>query len=115
MALEWKSQMPQPPRLGFFYVISLAMKAICDIISPARWEEMKRWAAALRLVGIGWYIGICIVGGVLLGFWLDSRMHTSILFTLVGLGFGLLLAFFGVYRMLLPALRQERDKNKGDK
>lgn len=76
---------------------------------------MKRWVAALRLVGIGWYIAICIAGGIWLGIFLDSRMHTSILFTLVGLGFGLLLAFFGVYRMLLPVLRQERDRDRGEK
>ena len=76
---------------------------------------MKRWVAALRLVGIGWYIAICIALGIGVGFWLDHVADTKPLLTLIGLGFGLLLAFFGVYRMLLPALRQERDKDRGDK
>jgi ATP synthase protein I len=76
---------------------------------------MKRWVAALRLVGVGWYIAICIAGGLWLGLWLDREVNTNPLFTLVGLGFGLLLAFFGVYRMLLPALRQERDKDRREK
>jgi F0F1-type ATP synthase assembly protein I len=76
---------------------------------------MKRWVAALRLIGIGWYIAICIALGIGVGFWLDRVADTEPLLTLVGLGFGLLLAFFGVYRMLLPALRQERDKDRGDK
>ena len=72
---------------------------------------MKKWADAARLIGIGWYIGICIVLGVGCGIWLDQRMHTNILFTFIGLGIGLFLAFFGVYLMLLPALK---DKNKTD-
>ena len=76
---------------------------------------MKRRVAALRLVGIGWYIAICIALGIGVGFWLDQVADTEPLLTLIGLGFGLLLAFFGVYRMLLPALRQERDKDRGDK
>ena len=76
---------------------------------------MKRWVAALRLVGVGWYIAICIGLGIGVGFWLDRVAGTGPLLTLVGLGFGLLLAFFGVYRMLLPALRQERDKDRGEK
>jgi F0F1-type ATP synthase assembly protein I len=76
---------------------------------------MKRWAAALRLVGVGWYIAICIALGIGVGFWLDRIANTFPLLTLVGLGFGLLLAFFGVYRMLLPALRQERDKDRREK
>jgi F0F1-type ATP synthase assembly protein I len=70
---------------------------------------MKRVAAALQLAGIGWYIAICIGGGVWFGHWLDSRMHTNVLFVLVGLGLGLVLAFWGVYRMLLPTLK-EKDK-----
>ena len=76
---------------------------------------MKRWAAPLRVVGVGWYIAICIALGLGVGFWLDRIADTVPLLTLIGLGFGLLLAFFGVYRMLLPALRQERDKDRGEK
>ena len=75
---------------------------------------MKRWAAALRWVGIGWYIGICIAGGVLLGYWLDGVVVWKPLLTFLGLAFGLLLAFFGVYRMLRPALK-ERNEDKGEK
>jgi ATP synthase protein I len=92
----------------------LAAGLIYDIIQQARWE-MKRWAAALRVVGVGWYIAICVALGLGIGFWLDRIADTVPLLTLIGLGLGLLLAFFGVYRMLLPALRQERDKDKGEK
>ena len=65
---------------------------------------MNRWAAALRLTGIGFYIGGCIAGGVYLGVWLDKKFDKSPLFTLVCLGAGLFLAFYGTYRMLLPAI-----------
>ena len=73
---------------------------------------MNRWAAVLRLTGIGLYIGGCIVGGIYLGIWLDAKVDISPLFTLLGLGLGLFVAFYGTYRMLLPAMG--RGKHRGD-
>ena len=70
---------------------------------------IERMAAALWLVGIGFYIGGCIVLGVFVGVWLDGKFDTAPIFILVGLGVGLFLAIYGTYRMLLPTLR--RDKN----
>ena len=55
----------------------------------------------LRLVGIGWYVAICITGGVLGGFYLDSRLNTSPVVTLLGLALGITLAVVGLYRMLM--------------
>lgn len=71
---------------------------------------MKRWAGALRLVGIGWYVAACIVLGLVGGIWLDSIVHTRIVFTLIGLFLGLGLGVFGVYRALLPLLRNSHSK-----
>lgn len=73
---------------------------------------MNRWVEVLRLSGVGFYIGGCIVGGVYLGVWLDKKVDISPVFTLLGLGLGLFAAFYGTYRMLLPALG--RGKDKGD-
>ncbi|MFQ5925236.1 MAG: AtpZ/AtpI family protein [Dehalococcoidia bacterium] len=73
---------------------------------------VNRWAAALRLSGIGFWIGGCIFLGIVLGVWLDGKVGISPLFTLVGLGFGLFAAFFGTYRLLLSTLG--RGKGKGD-
>ena len=70
---------------------------------------IERLAAVLRLVGIGFYIGGCIVLGVLLGVWLDGKFDTAPIFILVGLAVGLFLAFYGTYRMLLPTLRQDKN------
>ena len=55
-----------------------------------------------RLLGVGWYVAICIVGGVWGGVWLDDRLGTSPLFLLIGLMLGIGVAGAGVYRMLTP-------------
>ncbi len=59
-------------------------------------------ATVMQLVGIGWYVGLCIVGGVAGGLWLDDRVGTRPLFTLLGLLLGVVLAFYGMYRMIRP-------------
>ena len=46
---------------------------------------MKRRVAALRLVGVGWYIGTCIVLGVLGGLWFDDKFNTTPIMVIVGL------------------------------
>jgi ATP synthase protein I len=74
--------------------------------------KVNRWEAAFRFTGVGFYIGACIVGGVYLGVWLDKKVDIGPLFTLLGLGLGLFLAFYGTYRMLIPAIGKR--KNKGD-
>lgn len=71
---------------------------------------MFRWQAALRLMGVGWFIGISILLGVLAGSWLDSRLSTKPLFVITGLILGIIVAFYGVYRMVLPLLRDKQDR-----
>jgi len=71
---------------------------------------MSRWVAALRLTGVGFFIGGSIVLGVFAGRWLDSRLDTSPVLILVGLLLGIVVAFYGVYRMLLPLIGSKRDK-----
>lgn len=75
---------------------------------------MRRWELALRLVGMGWYVGTCIVLGVLGGLWLDSKLKTTPLMVIVGLLGGIAVAFYGVYKMVLPNLTKNNQKrNKG--
>ena len=66
---------------------------------------------ALRLIGMGWYVAICILLGVLGGRWLDNRLHTGFI-VVVGLLLGLIIAFYGVYKMILPNINQKRNKGK---
>ena len=71
---------------------------------------MNRWAAALRLVGVGFFIGGAIVLGVRSGLWLDTRLNTKPILVIVGLILGIIVAFYGVYQMLLPLLSNRRNK-----
>jgi ATP synthase protein I len=71
---------------------------------------MRRWAAAMRLIGVGWYIGSCIVLGVVGGLWLDNKFSTRPILAIVGLILGIVLALYGVYRMLLPLIRNKKNK-----
>lgn len=71
-------------------------------------EQISKWAVAGRFIGIGWYIGFCVVGGILGGIWLDNRLGTSVVFTLVGLFLGLGLATLGTYRMVYPLIKEQQ-------
>ncbi len=69
--------------------------------------------AALRLIGVGFFIVVCILLGVLAGLWLDSKLGTSShIFALLGVVAGIAIAAYGVYRMLLPLLGSKH--NGGD-
>ena len=48
-------------------------------------EGMRRWAAGLRLIGVGWFIGGSIVLGLVAGRWLDSKLNTEPVFIILGL------------------------------
>ena len=74
---------------------------------------MRRWVAAFRFIGVGWFVGISILGGVLGGLWLDNKFGTKPILVIVGLILGLVVAFYGVYRMLLPFIRNRQDKGNG--
>ena len=67
---------------------------------------------ALRLLGMGWYIALCIVLGVGGGLWLDRRLNVLPLFTLVGVVLGSALAFYGVYKMVAPLLGEDGEATK---
>jgi len=71
---------------------------------------MRRWQAALNVLGVGWFVGLSILLGVLGGLWLDGKLGTQPLFVLAGLFLGFVIAAYGVYRMLLPLFRNKEDK-----
>lgn len=66
----------------------------------------------MRLIGVGWYVGSCIVLGVLGGLWLDGKFDTSPVLVIVGLILGVVIAFYGVYRMILPNIDKRGNKGK---
>ena len=71
---------------------------------------MGRWRAALRLVGVGWYIGLCIFLGVWGGLWLDKQLNTTPFLVITGLIIGIALAIYGVYRMLASTMGNQQTK-----
>ena len=74
---------------------------------------MSRWQAALRLVGVGFFIGGAIVLGVVAGLWLDDRLNTSPALGIAGLFLGIVVAFYGVYRMLIPLMKNKKNGGSG--
>ena len=71
---------------------------------------MNRLIPALRLTGIGFYVGICIAGGAFAGWKLSDE---NPLFMIIGLLVGLVVAVFGVYRMIRPLMNNRQDKENG--
>ncbi len=72
--------------------------------------------AALRLLGIGWFVALSLLGGALGGLWLDNQIDTDPLFAMLGLGAGLLIAGIGTYRMLTAVLKKSdasQDQGEG--
>ena len=63
---------------------------------------MVWWVLAFRLSGLGFYIAFCIVGGIILGVWLDNILDTQVVFLLLGLILGCAAAFYGTFRMVVP-------------
>ena len=66
-------------------------------------------AVALRLIGVGWFVAICIGGGAFAGVWLDGRFGSGPVLTITGLGLGIALAVVGMYRMLMAVLTAKPD------
>ncbi|MCE2464333.1 MAG: AtpZ/AtpI family protein [Dehalococcoidia bacterium] len=71
---------------------------------------MEGLSLALRYLGIGWYVALCIVIGVLGGRWIDGQAGTDPIFTLVGIALGAIAALNGIYKMVRPLLRESRTK-----
>ena len=77
----------------------------------------KRWAGVIRFVGIGWYIAACILLGAFGGRWIGPKLDghgSEVIFTILGLIVGLILAFLGVYRMFRAIESNNQDKGKGN-
>jgi len=76
---------------------------------------LKEWVRPLQfLLTIGWYVALSLIIPVAIGYWLDSpaMFNKQPLFTLIGLGVGTLVAFFGLIKMLF-SYQAEQEKIKG--
>ncbi len=71
---------------------------------------MRRRVLALRLVGVGFFIGGSIVLGTFFGLCLDNKLNTKPIFMIAGLFLGIVIAAYGVYQMLLPLIGNSQNK-----
>jgi len=77
---------------------------------------MKRWAAALQLLALGWYIALSLLIPTLIGLWFDKKQSNPFpLFTIIGLGLGTIIMIYGVYRMIRQVQKAEEEQNKNTK
>ena len=67
---------------------------------------MNKSRLAFKLLGSSLYIGVVIFLGVAGGLWLDRKLGTQPIFVLIGLTLGLVVAFWGFYRMLVPIIKE---------
>jgi F0F1-type ATP synthase assembly protein I len=74
---------------------------------------MEKWNTSLRILEVGWFVGVAIVAGVLGGIWLDNRAGTRPLFVIIGLILGFATAIYGAARMIVPLLKNGSDKGNG--
>ena len=75
---------------------------------------MNLWVLAVRLTGLGWYVALCIVFGVVGGLALDGLLETKPLFMLLGILLGSVVAFWGLYKMVQPLMNATATQGKND-
>ena len=75
---------------------------------------LTRMPRALSLLSIGWFFALCIVGGIAGGLLLDNVLDTKPIFALLGLFFGLGLAFWGGYKLLAQVISATSAESKTD-
>ncbi len=67
-----------------------------------------------RLSMIGWFVGVSIAGGALLGWWLDSLVGSEPLLLIVGILLGIAVALVGMVR-LLSDFGRAKDRGSRDR
>jgi len=78
---------------------------------------LKEWVRPLQfLLTIGWYVALSLIIPVAIGYWLDTpgMFNKQPLFTLIGLGVGTLLAFFGLFKMLVHYQAEQEKQRKNN-
>jgi len=76
---------------------------------------VRQWVGPLRfLLTVGWYMVLSLLIPTGLGYWLDrpEMFDRRPLFTLVGLGIGTAIAFYGLVRMLRRYKAEQNELNK---
>jgi F0F1-type ATP synthase assembly protein I len=81
-------------------------------------DFLKEWVRPLQfLLTVGWYVALSLIIPVGIGYWLDSpkMFNKQPLFTLIGLGVGSVVAFFGFFKMLIHYQSEQEKLRKNQK
>ena len=70
--------------------------------------DARKIGTVARLVGIGWYVAICIGLGAIVGVWADKTLGTSPILSVLGTLVGVATSVLGMVRMLTSVLRDMR-------
>ncbi|HMK77111.1 MAG TPA: AtpZ/AtpI family protein [Thermodesulfobacteriota bacterium] len=76
--------------------------------------HLKSWVKPLQfLLTVGWYVALSLLIPVAIGYWLDRPevLDKRPLFTLIGLGVGTVIAFSGLFRMLIRYQAEQEKRN----
>lgn len=76
-------------------------------------KNNRKVVVVFQVVGVGWYLALSLLAGIIGGWWLDNRLDTLPIFTLIGLVGGSVLAFYGAYRMVRPLISPDDDTEDG--
>ena len=80
--------------------------------------HLKEWVRPLQfLLTVGWYVALSLIIPVAIGYWLDRPevFDRRPLFVLIGLGVGTVIAFFGLFRMLVRYQAEHEEQRKDKK
>ena len=72
-----------------------------------RWKTVLYSLSLISQVGL--IISISILVGILAGRWLDRLLNSNIIFSLIGIIFGLLGGLYSAYKLLESALKDEQN------
>ena len=70
----------------------------------------KKLVLAFQLVGMGWYVGVCIIGGAFLGRWIANLFtfsNADVIFVLLGILLGLVSAAVGIFKLVSLLLNSD--------
>lgn len=71
---------------------------------------------SLALTSIGWELALPIFGGLLIGYYIDRRLATGFIFTLILLIIGVLIGYYSLYKYIeLEMLRKKALENRKEK
>ena len=66
--------------------------------------------SVFKVIGFGWLVGVCLLGGGVGGYVLDQWLGSSPVLTLVGIIAGISVSILGVHRMLKDVIDEVGNK-----